>query len=509
MSQRDPSGTGLATMVQVESQDLSALGNRAALSMCGTDTSYRAFLSACKTILESLHDDVEQVRIYLLDPVERMLREEAVVDHFGGQEGSDLIPLYQLSEEITNKQLGVQHHLGDQWEMLVPLPAETQIAGILALVSYQKFPPHLEERILRLGRSLALGALYVRRSREAERSMQLLKAVTSTSAKLQGLEGRNILLENFVTTAVESFGFDRATIFVFDDDGKKVRSALCARSGFGVFPLPEIPELPPLSDQPAPHPHLPGLWIPIRMGSHRLGVLFVDNIYSLDPPSRDVLQPLVDLASQAALALENARLIERLRETALRDDLTGLYRSGYFLERVREELANSRRRKDSTGLVMVDLDHFKDVNDTYGHPVGDEVLIRVADRIRQNLRVGDTACRKGGDEFIVLVPNLTADQAGGMAQRLIDEIHTAPVELPDGRLVDIGVSVGIALFPTHAGNWQDLWAHADEALYQAKQSGRGRWCLWNKQLKMLHSGEPGIPLTPSQPPADRRSPGRG
>src|SRR5664279_4584391 len=99
--------------------------------------------------------------------------------------------------------------------------------------------------------------------------MLLLKAVTDTSAKLQGLEGRNILLENFVTTAVEAFGFDRATIFVFDDDGLKVRSALCARAGFGVFQLPEIPELPPLSDQPAPHPHLPGLWIPIRMGSRR------------------------------------------------------------------------------------------------------------------------------------------------------------------------------------------------------------------------------------------------
>jgi len=478
----------MATMVQVESQDLSALGNRAAIAMCGTDTSYRAFLAACKTILEGLHDDVEQVRIYLLDPVDRMLREEAVVDHFGGQEGSDLIPLYQLSEEVTTKLVGSQHHMGDQWEILVPLPVETQIAGVLALVSFQKFPPHLEERILRLGRSLALGALYVRRSREAERSMQLLKAVTDTSAKLQGLEGRNILLENFVTTAVEAFGFDRATIFVLDDDGAKVKSALCARAGFGVFQLPEIPELPPLADQPAPHPHLPGLWIPIRMGSRRLGVMFVDNIYSLEAPSRDVLQPLVDLASQAALALENARLIERLRETALRDDLTGLYRSGYFLERVREELANSRRRKDSTGLVMVDLDHFKLINDTYGHPVGDEVLIRVADRIRQNLRVGDTACRKGGDEFIVLVPNLTADQGGKMAQRLIEEIRASPVELPDGRLVEIGVSVGVALFPTHAGNWQDLWSRADEALYQAKQAGRGCWSLWNTQSRLSLGG---------------------
>jgi diguanylate cyclase (GGDEF)-like protein len=488
MSHRDPSSTGMAQMVQVESQDLTALGNRAALAMCGKDTSYRAFQAACQIILDGLHDDVEQVRLYLHDPIERILREEAVVDHFGGQEGADRIPVYQLSDEVTVKHLSVQHHLGDQWEAMIPLPAENQIAGILVLVSFQKFPPHLEEKILRLGRSLALGALFVRRSREAERASALLKAVTETSGKLQGLEGRNILLENFVTTAVDAFGFDRATLFVFDDNGRKVKTAICARTGFGVFTLPGIPDLPPLSDKPAPHPHLPGLWIPLRMGSRRLGLLFVDNIYSLEPPSRDVLQPLVDLASQAALALENARLIEKLRETALRDDLTGLYRSGYFLERVKEELANSRRRKDNTGLVMLDLDHFKTINDTYGHPVGDEVLLRVADRIRQALRVGDTACRKGGDEFTVLVPNLNPEQAGRMAQRLIDEIHASPIELPDGRMVDIGVSIGIALYPTHAGTWQDLWARADEALYLAKQSGRSQWAIWSPQAKLALGG---------------------
>ena len=80
MSHREPSSTGLAQMVQVESQDLSALGNRAALAMCGADTSYRSFQAACQTILDGLHDDVEQVRLYLLDPVDRMLHEEAVVD---------------------------------------------------------------------------------------------------------------------------------------------------------------------------------------------------------------------------------------------------------------------------------------------------------------------------------------------------------------------------------------------------------------------------------------------
>ena len=80
------------------------------------------------------------------------------------------------------------------------------------------------------------------------------------------------------------------------------------------------------------------------------------------------------------------------------------------------------------------------------------------------------------------------EQAGRMAQRLIDEIHASPVELPDGRSVDIGVSVGVALFPSHAGNWQDLWTRADEALYLAKQSGRSQWAMWSPQARMALGG---------------------
>lgn|GEM_PF-748993 len=474
---REPSGFGLPHQPQFETQDLAALGTRAAIAMTSGDTNFRAFQAACSTILDGLSSDLEQVRIYLLDPVERILCEEATFDHEGGQQGSDLIPLYQLPEVVTVERETFQHQMGEQWEILVPLPAENQLVGMLALVSYQELPSHLQEKIHRLARSLALGVIYVQRSRQAERAGFLLKSVTRMSRELTGLEGRHIVLETFVKMAADELGFDRASIFVFDEDGVTVNRALCARAGFGVFPLERIPEIPKLDDTPVPHKHLPGLWIPIRMGSRRLGVVFADNIYSLESPPRDAIQALVDLSTQAALALENARLFEKLSDAALRDDLTGLYRSGYFTERVKEELANSRRRKDSTGLLMLDLDRFKTINDTYGHPVGDEVLIRVADRIRQALRVGDIACRKGGDEFTILVPGLDRVKASRMAERLIDEIRNSPVNLPDGRSIDIGISVGISLFPHHASSWQDLWERADEALYQAKQAGRGRWAI--------------------------------
>lgn len=479
MSARDPSSTGLPSLGQFETIDLSALGARAALAMSAGDTSFRAFQAAASTILEGLASDIEQVRLYLHEPQQQLLREEAVADHDGLQEGSDHILLYQLPQELVTLRQPHLHHLGDQWELLVPLLAENRLVGVLALVSFQRIPEHLDERIHRLARSLALGVLYVQRSRQAERSEFLLKAVTHMSRELQDLSDTDSLLRTFLSMAVDQLGFDRATFFVFDEDGERVRKGLCARAGREVIELATIPELPPMLDRPAPHPALSGIWIPIRMKSRRLGVVFVDNIYSLEPPARDAIQALCDLSAQAAVALENARLIETLRQAALRDDLTGLYRSWYFTERVKEELANCRRRKDSTGLLMLDLDRFKTINDTWGHPVGDEVLMRVADKIRHSLRVGDIACRKGGDEFIILVPSLNNEQAGRMAQRLIDEVRANPVALPGGQLIEIGISVGAALFPSDARTWQELWSRADEALYKAKQAGRGRWALWS------------------------------
>jgi len=463
-------------MKSLQDIDLGRLGSNAALCLCVPDTSYRIFQAACAVVLKGFEEAVEQVRLYLLDAKENVLCEEALVDHQGAMEGSDLIPLYQLPPELVRDHKVWQHGMGTQIEVLVPLTSQGKLVGLVGLVSLQPFPDAILEQLSFFAQSLVAGIMLVQRSREKRRSERLLHAATTTARALQSSDGVEDLLGNFALMAVEEMGFDRATFIIFEDDGKTVRKAICARAGSGIIELPVLPEIAALEEASAGT--LPGLWLPMRKGSRLLGALFVDNLYSVEPLPQDAVQVLSDLTGQAALALENARLIERLREAALRDDLTGLYRPNYFNERAHEELANCLRRGDSTGLLMLDLDHFKDINDTWGHPAGDLVLIRLAERLKVCLRVGDIACRKGGDEFIVLVPGLTAERGQKLSERLLEDVWEHPVELTGERTIRISLSVGLALFPEHADNWMDFWQHADEALYQSKTAGRGRFCMW-------------------------------
>ncbi len=465
-------------MKRLYPKDLGHVGTEAALQLCGSDTSYRAFQAAGSVILKGMVDAIEQVRIYLLDAKNGVLCEETLVDHQGGMEGSDLIPIYQLPPELTKEHGVWQHALGTQFEVLVPLVSEGTLIGLVAMVSFQSFPAEILQKLPLFAQSLVVGVVLVQRTRQAKRSESLLKAATTTARALQSSDTAETLLGNFALMAVEEMGFDRATFVVFEDDGRSIRNVICARTGSGLIALDALPCIPSMDE--TPQNHLPGLWLPMRKGSQLLGALFVDNLYSIEPLPEDAVQVLADLSGQALLALENSRLIDRLREAALRDDLTGLYRPNYFNERALEELSNCQRRGDSTGLLMLDLDHFKDVNDSWGHPVGDLVLVRLAERLRACLRVGDIACRKGGDEFIILVPGLNAERGRKLAERLLEDVWDHPVELSGGRQIRISLSIGLALFPEHAGSWMDFWQRADDALYRAKAAGRGRYCMWGE-----------------------------
>ncbi len=461
-------------MKRFQQVDPGALGVDASQSLCGSDTSYRAFQGAGQSILKGFGGAVEQVRIYLKDE-QAMLREEVLVDRQGGIEGSDLIPLYQLPKELVQRLEVWQHTLGGQHEVLVPLSSGGELVGLVALVTLLPVPEKELVRLKAFAHSFMVGVLLVMRTRETERAERLLHAATSTARALQSAFGAETLLGNFAIMAVEEMGFDRATFLILEEDGATVRKVICARAGSGLVELSALPTFPDLDAVSSDH--LPGLWLPMKVGSRLLGALFVDNLYSVEPLPEDAVRVLSDLSGQAALALENSRLIDRLREAALRDDLTGLYRPNYFNERAAEELANCQRRGDSTGLLMLDLDRFKEINDTWGHPVGDQVLIRVAERMRACLRVGDIACRKGGDEFIILVPGLNVERGRRLAERLLEDVWTHSVELSGGRTIRISLSVGVALFPEHGDNWMDFWQHADEALYQAKAAGRGRYAV--------------------------------
>ncbi len=168
---------------------------------------------------------------------------------------------------------------------------------------------------------------------------------------------------------------------------------------------------------------------------------------------------------------ERKRAEARIAEMATHDELTGLANRALFRERVEQALGRMQRYGEPFALLMLDLDRFKPINDTLGHPVGDEVLKEAAIRLQLCVRETDTVARLGGDEFaIVQAQAMTRDEVGRLAQRILDSIAN-PIEI-DGHRIEIGATIGVAFAPRDAADHDQLVTRADQALYQGKKNGR-------------------------------------
>jgi diguanylate cyclase (GGDEF)-like protein/PAS domain S-box-containing protein len=171
---------------------------------------------------------------------------------------------------------------------------------------------------------------------------------------------------------------------------------------------------------------------------------------------------------------QRKRMEDELRRLASHDSLTGLYNRQVLQERVQEEVARADRYQRSLAAFMIDIDHFKMVNDTYGHSAGDDVLKAVAEVLINSLRKTDFVARYGGEEFVVLLLEADLKSAAKHAERVRAAISQHPFRIKNGRLLRISSSIGVASFPQCASDGQSLLAVADAALYNAKHSGRNR-----------------------------------
>lgn len=208
-------------------------------------------------------------------------------------------------------------------------------------------------------------------------------------------------------------------------------------------------------------------WSPLWREQRPIGVLVADE---LPEPQ---LKTLASVANQLSLQLSRIHLYEQVEALAVTDALTGLFVRHYFLGRAREELARSKRHGFSCTLLMTDLDHFKQKNDTYGHLAGDVVLRDVARLLKRNLREVDLIARFGGEEFILLLIETDLEHALPIAQRLRQLVEMHPIRAYDELLTQT-VSIGLATFPKDAQTLEALIERADQALYHAKRTGRNR-----------------------------------
>jgi len=279
------------------------------------------------------------------------------------------------------------------------------------------------------------GALYILNS-----SHNIVEAVTTW--------GGESLSGELVFSADDCWALRRGKIYAANDSGSQL---FCGHVGQSK---PKV-----------------SLCVPVSGQGETLGVL---HLQMDQQPSEFKTRLLVAIVDQIGLAIGNLKLRETLSNRSIRDPLTGLYNRRYMEESLDKEMRRAARHGRSLAVMMLDLDHFKKFNDTYGHGAGDALLVTFAEFLQKFLRGYDVACRYGGEEFVLILPEISEENALKRARQLVEETSHLTVSYRDKTFEAVNSSIGVALFPQHGSNWESVLRAADAALYQAKTQGRNR-----------------------------------
>ncbi len=232
------------------------------------------------------------------------------------------------------------------------------------------------------------------------------------------------------------------------------------------------------------------LSIPLIYKNERLGVINFGRRGTFAFSPHDV-KMLTLVANQVALAMANSRLYTQTRELSVTDELTGVFNRRQFGQVLHMEWKRAIRFQRDLSLLMCDVDHFKNYNDTYGHPKGDEILRGLGQLLTANLREVDTVARFGGEEFVILLPDTDKNGALAVAEKLR--------HLVQEKMGGVTISIGIAHFPEDVAEMDDLIDHADIALYDAKDAGRNKVFTYKGSKPMPSVTEEGAPKPPPKP----------
>ena len=325
--------------------------------------------------------------------------------------------------------------------------------------------------------------------RELRRRRVDLEALAALATRLEDVEDSATVADTLLEGIVDAFEFERAVLFGAPNETDLVLLSQSGRVDSGAPPV-DLVEASVLAtamrtkermllskldqgDDPWLAALLPGarqlVVVPLWAEGHSIGVLVAE--HSLRAGSRiehRVVTMVERFCSHGALALRNAWLLEQVRAMAATDGLTGIANRATFNTTLERELSRAARAQEDASLVLMDIDHFKKLNDTYGHQTGDDVLKRVAATLKEAARLYDTPARYGGEEFGVILPRTSPADALMVADRLREAIAAS------GDDPGVTISAGVASFPLDATDPDSLVGAADGALYASKHAGRNR-----------------------------------
>jgi diguanylate cyclase (GGDEF)-like protein len=457
-------------------------------------------------ILSILRDyfQFQNSTIFLLDPATNELYVRA---HFGRAAGSEAsrIPVAKgligtaaqikrpiYAPDVSKDPRYVKAMESTRSEVAIPLMVRDDVVGVLDCQSDQlDFFSQETVDLLTLFSTQASIALENARlySLERRRSTQL-EAINTIARETTGMLDLGQLLDKVCSMILSSFPVDEVAVLLREEEGDLVIQAqqgrltprmrvggrlpsgagLCGRALASGRPVVE-------NDVRKVEGYVTGydetrseLCLPLISFGQTLGVLALENATEDAFQPADV-QALESMADICAGAIQNARFFDRVKQMAYLDGLTSIYNRRYFEMRVVEEMERASRYTGQMAVIMVDIDHFKKLNDEFGHLLGDEVLRQMSAIFTQQLRKADVVCRYGGEEFAILVPETTGENAMGVAEKLRRVVESWPFP---GVPRPVTISAGVADYPENGTTRDELMRAADEALYAAKQAGRNR-----------------------------------
>ncbi len=231
------------------------------------------------------------------------------------------------------------------------------------------------------------------------------------------------------------------------------------------------------------HREINYICLPLCVGGKVIGIIhfLLPLQYALKEKQKAIMEKVLAYIQEAAPIIEAKRFAESLKEVSLRDTLTGLYNRRVLEDLIPQVAAGIIRRESNLGIIMFDIDHFKVLNDTYGHSFGDKVLAKIGDIVKFQLRKGDFAIRFGGEEFLLLLIDVKSESTMQVAERLRQHIETSAFVF-EGKMATVTVSAGVAEFPKDDTNLWNVINFADVALYQAKKTGRNKVVRFQKRF---------------------------
>ncbi|MCL7960799.1 MAG: diguanylate cyclase, partial [marine benthic group bacterium] len=383
--------------------------------------------------------------------------------------------------------------------LAVPLIVGNRVAGVMNVESERlyAFTPEHEKLLTVLGTQAALGMLAFQAQAELRQRINQLSALYRISNLASEAGALGATLNSMLEIAGEVIPQGQSAILLLDDTRKHLRVAAgqgyqaavrfleipvghgitgrCAETGLTQV----VHDIDKLDDE-AYIPGVPGarseVAVPLLADGLIIGVFNAESV-EVRAFSDEHVQTLTVIARQAAEVIRSAQLLEETRRLAITDALTGLFNRRHFNQQLEENVRRATRYDEPLALVFLDVDHFKSVNDKFGHQAGDRCLQALARTLRESVRDSDQIARIGGEEFAILLIRADRELALSIAERLRTRIDDLILEEDPPLPVDLTASLGVAFFREDGNDPKSLMRSADRALYTAKRLGRNRVVL--------------------------------